>query len=137
MNIPNYLRWILIFPAAVAAFIGVQLIIAVVNSFTPLPEKLINIFCQFANSIAGPFVFVLVGARIAPSYKYYTSVSLTVIYTLFSAIIAYRAIQSQESADPLWWLITSIILGLLAAIFACSIIKTEERKNIQMELQAK
>lgn len=101
MNIPNYLRWILLFPAAIASFIGIQLIIAVFNSFTPLPEKLINIFCQFANSIAGPFVFVIVGGTIAPIYKYYTSISLTVIYAIFSVIITYRAISSQDSADPL------------------------------------
>ena len=133
INIPNSIRWLLILPAASVAFIGLQLIIALVNSFTPIPEKIIDIFCQFANSLAGPFAFVFVGAKIAPSYKYYISISLAVFYVLFSTVIVYLAIQSQNPADPLWWLITSIILGLLAATIACSVIKAEEFKIIQKE----
>ncbi|MBU4186230.1 MAG: hypothetical protein L6263_13650 [Desulfobacteraceae bacterium] len=120
-------------PAAAAAFIGVQLIIGVVNSLVPLPEKIINIFCQFTNSIAGPFAFVIVGARIAPTFKYYVSIFLTVVYAIFSAILVHLSIKSQDFADPLWWLITSVILGLFAAIFACSFIKAEETKKYSNE----
>jgi len=120
-TIPNWLRWILILPSAIGAYFGIQIFVAIGNSFSPGPELLINIFCQLVNSVAGPYCLVLAGAKTAPSNRLVVAIILTVIHAITNgAIVTIGVISGNYSAGYIAWVIVGCILGLSATI-VCSL----------------
>jgi hypothetical protein len=114
------LRWIAVLPAAIGAYLGIQVVVAIGNSFGPGPESLINLWCEFINSVAGPYCFVLAGAKTAPSHRFITAVVLTVLFSVANGVLLTLVLTSQRQfSTPLWWFVTSLIIGLVAAIIAC------------------
>jgi hypothetical protein len=129
------LRWIAVLPAAVAAYLGIQVVVALGNSFAPGPESWINIWCQLINSIAGPYCFVLAGAKTAPLHRFITAIVLTVLYSLASGVLLTLVLTSQQQfSTPLWWFVTSLVIGLVAAIVAC--IQLHHKEPAYPEVQA-
>jgi hypothetical protein len=114
------LRWVAVLPAAIGAYLGIQLLVIISNSFSGLPEIVVNIFCQLLNSWVAPGAFVLFGALTAPFHRFITGVVLTVLYSLATgALLALRLTSEQEFSTPLWWTVASLIIGLVACIWAC------------------
>ena len=124
------LRWIAVLPAAIGAYFGIQVVVAIANSLGPGPESLINLWCQFINSIAGPYCFVLAGAKTAPFHRFVTAVVLTVLFSLANGVLLTLVLTSQRQfSTPLWWFVTSVIIGLLAAIVACVKVHHQEPRS--------
>ena len=120
LDLKNTLRWIAVLPAAIGAYLGIQVVVAIGNSFSGYSESLINMWCQLINSIAGPYCFVLAGAKTAPVYRFITAVVLTTLFSLANGVLLTLVLTSQRQfSTPLWWFVTSLIIGLVAAIGAC------------------
>jgi hypothetical protein len=125
-NMNHTLRWIAVLPAAIGAYLGIQVVVAIGNSFSGYPESLINVWCQLINSIAGPYCFVLAGAKTAPFHRFITAVVLTMLYSLANGVLLTLVLTSQRQfSTPLWWFVTSLIIGLVAAIVACVQLQAE------------
>jgi hypothetical protein len=116
----DVLRWVAVLPAAIGGYLGIQLVVIISNSFSGLPEIVVNIFDQLLNSWVAPGAFVLAGAITAPFHRFITGVVLTVLFSLVTgALLALRLTSQQEFSTPLWWLVVSLIIGLVACIAAC------------------
>jgi hypothetical protein len=114
------LRWIAVLPAAIGGYLGIQVVVAIANSFSGYPESLINLWCQLINSIDGPYCFVLAGAKTAPFHRFITAVVLTMLYSLANGVLLTLVLTSQRQfSTPLWWFVTSLIIGLVTAIVVC------------------
>jgi uncharacterized membrane protein HdeD (DUF308 family) len=114
------LRWIAVLPAAIGAYLVIQVVIAIANSFSGFPESVVNMWCQLINSIAGPYCFVLARAKTAPSHSFVTAVVLTVVFSLANGVLLTSVLTSQRQfSTPLWWIVASSIIGLVVAIVAC------------------
>jgi hypothetical protein len=133
-SIPNWLRWVLVLPAAIVSYFAIQIVIAIMNSFTPFPESFENIFCQLINSVAGPYCFVVAGTMLAPKYNFIVSITLTVLYVIINTTILVIAIMNGSSTIPLWWLIITSILGIITTIYACARFHKEESHDLLHEL---
>jgi len=123
---PDWLRWILVLPASLGAYFGIQVIIAVANSFAPVPESMINLWCKFINSIAGPAALVWVGAIIAPKHKFVVAITITVIHAILNAIVLTLAIISGRHSDPTWLLVGACIIGIVSTIVVCVMLHEKE-----------
>ena len=124
--LPQWLRWILVLPAAIGAYAGIQIVVIVGNTFCPGPQVFIQYFCQFVNSVAAPYCFVLAGARTAPRYRLVAAIALVVVLAvLYGSVTTLAVVQGrmgvydQLHSDPLWWVITSSIIGIVASGAAC------------------
>ena len=62
---PNWLRWILVVPASLVAYIGIQLVTGFSSERLPLPDIAQDLYSQAVNSVLGPWAFVYVGAQTA------------------------------------------------------------------------
>ena len=116
----NTMRWIAVLPAAVGAYFGIQIFVALGSSFGLGSESLSNVWCQLVNSIAGPYCFVYAGAKTAPTQRFITAIGLTVLFSLVNGAILVLALQNQgRLTTPLWWLITCTVIGVIATIVCC------------------
>jgi len=116
----EWLRWIAILPAAIGAYLGLQVLIIFISALSELYGKhLPDIFYQFINSIASAVAFVWAGAKAAPKYHYIVAICLTVIISIFMASITSIAILKDIHSYPLWWLIVTNIVSIISAIICC------------------
>ena len=128
-SVPDWLRWIVCLPASIIAYIAVQYLVAFANSFVPLPGVIIDIFCQFANSIAGPVAFIHVGVKIAPSKKVAVSIVLALLVVVASLVIGvFGSIGHGFSLKQVWYWVC-ILIGVLAAYSYCSFIHDMTKKE--------
>lgn len=123
-----WLRWILVLPAAIGAYFGIQFAVAIANSIGLGPEWFVNIYCQIINSIIGPYCLIMAGAKTAPDYHFIVAVVLTAIHLVAAGYIVTYAIISNNHVDPLWWLTLSMVFGITATIVACIQCHKNERK---------
>ncbi len=116
---PDWLRWVLILPAAAGAYIGVQVLVAIANSFTPVPEVVETAYSQLVNSVLGPLAFVYVGAKVAPRHQFVAALVLTVLHAVANATIVTAALVSGRHSQPAWVLIGTSALGIVATLILC------------------
>lgn len=122
------LRWFLVLPGAIGIFVGIQLFVAILTSFLPIPEPPVNVFCQVINTIAAPYFFVFVGAKIAPRNTLAVGLILAILYGIgVGAVITLNAITPNRY-EPLWWTIIKLILGIIAAVVCCVQLRNEEKQ---------
>ena len=112
ITLKTWVRWLLVLPAAVGAFLGIQLVMVIVLWVEP------NRWAQLLNSLAGPFCFVYAGARVAPDKPTVVAVVLAVICATFYAVVVTKALVTH-SYEPMGWLVLTSIVSVVAAIVAC------------------
>ncbi len=124
-----WLRWLAVLPAAVGAYLGVQLAISfcrgLEDGFSHNPDY----WCQFINSVAGPYCLVLAGAKTAPRHQFITSLVLAIVYaTLIVAVVTLFLVQVQNAyqSTAFWWLLICETAGIIAAIGVCLQLRDEE-----------
>jgi hypothetical protein len=130
-----WLRWILVFPAAIGAGIGIQIGIILVSGIVDITwfgglggAHDAHLF-QFLNTIACVWAFVFAGAKTAPSNRGATALCLTALFILGAFGVIYLA-QDIESAKGFWGTEWSLIcLGVSAVTMAimCYEICKEEK----------
>jgi len=130
-----WLRWILVLPAAIGAWIGIQIGIILVSGiidiawFGGLGGANDTHLVQFLNTVASAWAFVFAGARTAPSKRGATALCLTALFILGAFGVIYLA-QDIESAKGFWGTEWSLIcLGVSAVTMAimCYEICKEEK----------
>lgn len=117
-TLKSVLRWIILIPCSLGAFLAVQVALAFANSFVPLPlpDVIIDIFCQWANSIAGPVALMHVAVTIAPSYKLYVSIVTASLFILASLVLGIMGSINAGFSLSLIWVWVSLLFGMLAAL---------------------
>ncbi len=119
-KIPSWLRWILFLPLAVIAYYFVSVLVYVlVDTIIPTRGGLLwQIFpWTFAQGLA-TFVFVWVGAKVAPRAQFKISISLAVLFGLFSLFVIGDIYLELESTLVRRH-IAGFGVGLIGAVAAC------------------
>jgi hypothetical protein len=110
---------VLILPAAAGAYVGAQVLVAIANSLTPVPEVVEIAYSQVVNSVVGPLAFVYVGAKLAPRHQFVTALGLTVLHAVAITTIVTAALVSGRNGQPAWVLIGAAGLGIVATVILC------------------
>jgi hypothetical protein len=118
------LRWIAVVPAACGAFVGIQLLLILMNAMTR--EGWSDWMLQLINSGASSYCFVAVGAITAPRHKFVVAVVLAILFGIFIVVVSTAGYFVQTS-EPYWWLILAGVISLLGSIFA--VVKMYEARN--------
>jgi hypothetical protein len=84
---PNWLRWVLVLPAAVCAYVVLKMVGAIVDKLLPIPTFLLTLY----YSAMSPVAFVSAGVVTAPSNKFVTALVLTIVNAIFAAVIVTMA----------------------------------------------
>jgi len=95
---------------------------SLVAKLLPIPTFLVTLY----YSAASPMVFVVAGVITAPSNKFATAISLTIINAIFAAVIATLAVIRQSGTVPIWWFVVCMLIGIVATIYLCVEFKHEE-----------
>ena len=102
---PTWLRWTLVFPAAIVSFVLIQLAVGLSSEQMPLPGAVRDWYSQALNVFVAPWLFVLAGARTAPGGRALpTAISLAVVYSVFTGLMSVVAIMATRLNQPLWWI---------------------------------
>jgi len=122
----DVMRWIAVLPAALGAFVGVQIAIIVISLVQSGFNEGPDYWAQFANSVAGTYFLVWAGAKTAPRHRYVTALALAVLYGIFTGAVFTLAIERglYQSAYR-WWDILCYVAGIISAIVACVHIRFE------------
>jgi hypothetical protein len=136
----TWLRWILVLPAAVAAYFGVQIAVIVVEAINDFFWDSHSVrWTQFVNSVAGPAAFVWCGAFVAPGYRFVTAICLSIVMTIFESVVATLVFYSGSRTLDFegWWLIGMGVAGLVACVIACVVVREkEDEETKERERQA-
>jgi hypothetical protein len=130
-----WLRWLAILPAATAAYLGIQILIAIGRTvdvgFADSPDY----WCQFTNSIAGPYCFVWAGAKTAPGHRHITALVLAVIHGVVSGfLLGLLIVVGSSGSTSLWWDILSYAVGIVTTIVVCIEFLRDEYTSVQHEV---
>jgi hypothetical protein len=137
-----WLRWILVLPAAIGGWIGIQIGIILVSGiidiawFGGLGGANDTHLVQFLNAIASAWAFVFAGAKTAPSNRGATALCLTALFILGSFGVIFLA-QGIESGKGFWGTEWSLICGGASAVtmlIMCYEIYREEKQEREHEI---
>jgi hypothetical protein len=138
-----WLRWILVLPAAIGGWIGIQIGIILVSGiidiawFGGLGGANDTHLVQFLNTIASAWAFVFAGAKTAPSNRGATALCLTALFILGSFGVIFLA-QGIESGKEFWGTEWSLICGIASALtmlIMCYEIRREEKQERDREME--
>ena len=132
-----WLRWVLVVPAAIGAFAGVQIVIALLSLVGDFFWSTGSAhWTEFVNSIAGPYAFVYYGAKTAPKHQFFTSICLTVLFAVLAAVIV-TAYFMKGFGNGLanFWLVVCSLVGVVTTIVTCiEVRKIEDQTNEELRL---
>lgn len=115
-------RWILVLPVAMTAFIAVAFVLAL-GAYLPLPgdqPKWIQpALFQMLVSIVAPYVFVIAGAKTAPDRRFTVGVALATGYAVYAGYVMTSGLAAGKYQETRTWTIALFVLGVLAAAAAC------------------
>jgi hypothetical protein len=138
-----WLRWILVLPAAIGGWIGIQIGIILVSGiidiawFGGLGGANDTHLVQFLNTIASAWAFVFAGAKTAPSNRGATALCLTALFILGGFGVIFLA-QGIESGKGFWGTEWSLICGGASAVtmlIMCYEIYREEKQERDHEIE--
>lgn len=122
-NIPVWLRWILFLPVAFVAFSLAYPIIKIGNLILSFGEFEGLLGQAFLSALAGGwsgFVFVWVGAKVAPKAQFVVSIILAIIIALLGGMSIMARLYLGDASSVSWIeLLVSLVAGLVGAIGAC------------------
>ena len=131
-KMPSWLRWLIFFPTGVIASFLIYPLIIIGNRLLSWGE-FEGFFGQlFLFALAGGwfgFVFVWVGARIAPKAQFLVAVVLAVILALIMGASLMSRVMLGHASKVSWMeLLVSIVAGLIGAIGACHYFYEQDTK---------
>ena len=118
-NPPNWVRWVLVFPAALGAGIvtnlGIKLLVAT-GSFIGLSNTGQYYLSQIIGGLAQPVAFVLAGAKVAPKHNFGVALVLTAFYAIVLTTVLTVGLGSTTNAAAMWAIAGASVLGVVATI---------------------
>ncbi len=120
-ELPDWLLWTLVLPAAAGAWVGAQVSIMIVGTvFYPMGLwNFASWLVKIGTIVAAPYGFVWLGAQTAPRHSFIVAIILTVVHAIFATAIFVLAIGVEGIGAPLWWIITGYVVGITVTIVAC------------------
>ena len=103
---PSWLRWMLVMPAAVGAAIVVPLIISIANSSFGNDFSWAQVWIRVIQDFIFGYIFVLVGAGVAPKYQLNVSFGLTIIMVVIAAGLWFTMLDRgslHQTSQLLYW----------------------------------
>ncbi len=94
-----------------------------------------NIWIQFISAALCPAAFVWCGSKTAPSYRFFTSICLTVLFSTLatiSATLVFTHIVEIKTSNG--WLAICALAGIISSIITCYAIHEKEQKDREVEL---
>lgn len=127
----HWVRWILVLPAALGAYLACNAIVAICIGISDFFwETGSKNWRDLITSLACPACFTWYGAKTAPHNRFIVGVCLTVIQTIaITVVITAIAVKSgnvPEFSLHLAWLAILIIGGVVTPIMACYALHKEE-----------
>ena len=131
---PGWLRWLLVLPASIAAYLGIQIVVGLLSELINLPwfipsgweDVYQDWISQGLNSVVGPVALIYAGVRTSPrGHRFQTSVALAV---LLGGLAAFSLFLPQQSS-PRWWLLTTTAASVITVIAVCIQIQGTEGGN--------
>jgi hypothetical protein len=123
----NWLRWVLILPAAVFAYLTIQLGFGLASETLPYPDSVQDRLSQFINSFIGPWAFVYSGAKLAPrGTALHVAIGLAVLFGVFTGAIGLIALSAGSARHPRWWIVATSLISLAIIIATCIQVAREE-----------
>ena len=125
---PYWLRWTLVLPAALGAYLGIQILVGLSSELFNLPWILPSDWenaaqdrlSQGLNSVVGPIALIYAGALTSPKgYRFHTSIALAVLFGVVTGGILALSLFSAQQYHPLWWIFTTSAASIAAVIVAC------------------
>ena len=136
-KIPDWLRWILFLPVSFFAGFAAYPIIKIINQILFFEETEWFLGPILLTALSGGwagFIFVWVGAKIAPKKQFLVSIILLVFIAVISGISLMSKIVLGPTSSISWGkLLISIGSTLIGAIFACNSFY-KETKNVSEDL---
>jgi len=133
---PNWLRWVLFLPAAIAAMFLAYPIILILNELSIpgyMKGFLTGMFLRILATAWSTVAFIWVGATIVPHHKVIISVILAVIYAFVLGAMFVAKLMLGEASSTSWLDVgISIIVGSIAAILVVSYFYEEDKKALDV-----
>lgn len=134
----NWLRWILVLPTAVGAYIVVQVLNVIINPWFLGFGTIGNLATQLFNSFAGPVAFIITGAKVAPNHRFFTGLVLAALHTLLiGGSLMLSIFNYNQYSTPTWLIVLSCVVSLIATAGACAILYQEHIEEKAMEERTK
>ena len=130
-----WLRWIFVLPAAIGAFAGVQMLIITGSLIGIVDSSGGNLWIQFISAVLCPVAFVWCGSKTAPAYRFFTSICLTVLFSMLATILATLVFtHTVETKSSNGWLAICALAGIISSIVTCYAIHEKEKADREAEL---
>ena len=121
---PVWLRWVLVVPGAVGAFVLQNIILGFMfglgdkTSETSLPNFM-GYWSDFIRA-AVPFYFLVwTASLIAPSRKFLVAIIFAACNAMFQIGSLVLVFKGMPDEDPLWWASVISITALIAGVAGC------------------
>lgn len=131
-----WMRWTLVLPAAIGAYLGVLFAIGVVSQLSDiLIGRNTDNYSKFINCFAAPCAFVWCGAKTAPKWRAATSASLATLFSTIQIVLLVLIVVRLKDRDSVfWWGIFAFVAGVAASIFT-SVQVCEDEKQEREEVE--
>ncbi len=139
---PDWLRWILILPASLGAFFGIQVLVGLSSELIALPwflpvdwkDVAQNWWSQGLNSVVGPIALIYAGVLTSPrSHRFHTGIALAVLFGVIMGGISALSLFSTQLSYPRWWLLTTAAASIITVVVVCIRIQRTEGSNVPSE----
>lgn len=116
---PNWLRWLLVLPVALAGYLGIQILVGIGSENLPLSDSLQDSASQLINSFLGPWAFVYPSSKLVPEHhQAQTAKFMMVLFILTTIAIGYFIFISGDKTHSASWLVTTSVIGFVSAFLA-------------------
>jgi hypothetical protein len=130
------LRWILVLPAAVAAYWLASLCVTLFNALNGIfYERWSDDWMEALQCGWGSFAFIYFGCKTAPSFKFRTAIALLVFMTIGIGLLAGLVIAKgvEMSTGQTVWRIVDAVVSVLGCLIGCGIIHEKEKEERPFE----
>jgi MFS family permease len=119
-------RWLLVLPCAVAAWIIVPIVVAIIWDLSPWQGPK-DAWRQILQTGIGAASFVLVGAKLAPCRKFATSLVLAGVHAMVTVGLCLIVVEHGGSK---WWWAVLLLVALFTSVAACGSVYQKEAEPI-------
>jgi hypothetical protein len=131
-GMPDWLRWVLMLPAALIAYLAIQAGVGLASEMIPYPDSIQDLVSQFLNSVVGPWAFVYTGAKIAPQGRaLHAAIGLAALFGVFIVAINVLIFVIRPSTHPVWWIAGTSVISLAVVVASSLQVAFEERNKIK------